>query len=153
MPAPALSAEAPEAASKLARPAKRTDGLCRAAQVLLDAWDNTGGSRGSLDEITGPIIALRAALGFSASSAKQLPRPETKQAQVLTMLARHEGVSGPQIAEAIGWAPHTVRGFLAGLARKCIKVEVIDRVRQVGPNKVGAKGNYTVYRLAEGTKF
>jgi starvation-inducible DNA-binding protein len=75
-------------------------------------------------------------------------RPDTKQAQVLTMLRRHEGASGPQIAEAMGWAPHTVRGFRAGLAKKGIKVEVLERVRQVGPNKQGAKGSYSVYRLA-----
>jgi hypothetical protein len=63
------------------------------------------------------------------------------------MLARDEGASGPQIADAMGWAPHTVRGFLAGLARKGLKVEVLDRVRQVGPDKQGAKGSYSVYRL------
>ena len=62
------------------------------------------------------------------------------------MLSRLEGASGPQIAEATGWAPHTVRGFLAGLAKKSIKVDVLERVRQVGPNKQGAKGSFTVYR-------
>jgi hypothetical protein len=46
-------------------------------------------------------------------------------------------------------APHTVRGFLAGLANKGIKVDVPERVRQVGPNSAGAKGSYTVYRLAD----
>jgi Protein of unknown function (DUF3489) len=147
-PALVLAAEASRAAGSSARPAGGADSLRRAAQALLDAWDNAGGGHDSLDEITGPITALRAALGFSASIANQLPRPETKQAQVLTMLARDEGVSGPQIAEAMGWAPHTVRGFLAGLAKKGIKVEVLERVRQVGPNKQGAKGSYSVYRLA-----
>jgi predicted ArsR family transcriptional regulator len=38
------------------------------------------------------------------------------------MLDRNEDASGPQIAEAMGWAPHTVRGFLAGLAKKGLKV-------------------------------
>jgi len=61
-----------------------------------------------------------------------------------------EGASGPQIAEAMGWAPHTVRGFLAGLAKRGFKVGVLERVRQVGPNRQGAKGSYTVYRLAGG---
>ncbi len=65
------------------------------------------------------------------------------------MLSRPEGASGPQIAEAMGWAPHTVRGFLASLAKKGMAVEVVERVRQVGPNKQGAKGSYTIYRLAE----
>jgi hypothetical protein len=64
---------------------------------------------------------------------------------VLAMLARDEGASGPQIAEAMGWAPHTVRGFLAGLGRKGIMVEVLERIRQVGPNKVGATGSFTIY--------
>jgi hypothetical protein len=61
-----------------------------------------------------------------------------------------EGASGPQIAEATGWAPHTVRGFLAGLAKKGITIEVLERVCQAGSNKVGAKGSYTVYRVGDG---
>jgi hypothetical protein len=63
------------------------------------------------------------------------------------MLRRPEGASGPQIAEATGWAAHTVRGFLASLAKKGMAVEVVERVRQIGPNKQGAKGSYTIYRL------
>jgi hypothetical protein len=51
------------------------------------------------------------------------------------MLRRDEGASGPQIAEAMGWASHTVRGFLAGLAKKGIKVDILERIRQIGPNK------------------
>ncbi len=65
------------------------------------------------------------------------------------MLARDVGSSGPQIADELGWAPHTVRGFLAGLAEEGITVEVLEHVRQIGPNKTGAKGNYTVYHVAE----
>jgi hypothetical protein len=68
------------------------------------------------------------------------------------MLRRDEGVSGPQIAEAMGWAQHTVRGFLAGLAKKGITVEVVDRVRQFGPDSSGAKGSFTVYRVVETTQ-
>jgi hypothetical protein len=49
----------------------------------------------------------------------------------------------------MGWAPHTVRGFLAGLSKKGVTVEVLERVRQVGPNKAGAKGSYTVYRVSD----
>ena len=42
------------------------------------------------------------------------------------------------------------RGFFAGLKkRQGITVEVAERIRQVGPNKQGAKGSYTVYRVAE----
>jgi hypothetical protein len=71
-------------------------------------------------------------------------RPETKQTQVLALLAREEDASGPQIAKATGWAPHTVRGFLAGLAKKGIQVDMLERVRQAGSDKQGAKGSYSV---------
>jgi hypothetical protein len=68
------------------------------------------------------------------------------------MLSRPEGAGGPQIAEAMAWAPHTVRGFLAGLAKKGMGVEAEERVRQVGPTKAGAKGSYAVYRIVDGSR-
>ena len=78
------------------------------------------------------------------------PREGTKQEVVLAMLRRPEGATVAQIAEATGWAQHTVRGFFAGLKkRQGITVEIAERIRQVGPNKQGAKGSYTVYRVAE----
>jgi hypothetical protein len=47
------------------------------------------------------------------------------------------------------WAPHTVRGFFAGLKKRhCITVTAAERVRQVGPNREGAKGSYIIYRIA-----
>ncbi|MBR0652100.1 DUF3489 domain-containing protein [Roseomonas terrae] len=49
---------------------------------------------------------------------------------------------------ATGWQPHTVRGFLAGLKRRGITIEVLERVRQVGPGSQGAKGSYSIYRIA-----
>jgi hypothetical protein len=46
------------------------------------------------------------------------------------------------------WAPHTMRGFLGGLAKKGAVVEVLERVRQVGADKTGAKGSSSVYRIS-----
>ena len=66
------------------------------------------------------------------------------------MLSRPEGATVAQIAEATSWQAHTVRGFFAGLKkRKGIGVGVLERVRQVGPDKQGAKGSYTIYCVAE----
>ena len=65
------------------------------------------------------------------------------------MLRRPEGATVAQIAEATGWAQHTVRGFFAGLKKKGHAVEVKSRERMVGPNKTGAKGSFTIYALAK----
>jgi hypothetical protein len=76
------------------------------------------------------------------------PRTGTKQEAVLALLRRDEGATITQVMDATGWQQHTVRGFLAGLKRKGITVDVLERVRQVGPNKQGAKGSYSIYRMA-----
>ena len=67
---------------------------------------------------------------------------------MLAHLRRDEGATIAQIIGATSWRSHTVRGFLAGLKRKGITVEVLERIRQVGPNKDGAKGSYSIYRIA-----
>ena len=67
---------------------------------------------------------------------------------MLTLLRRDEGATIAQVMEATGWAQHTVRGFFAGLKKKGHTVEVLERVRQVGTGKQGAKGSYSIYRVA-----
>jgi len=107
---------------------------------------------GALDA---PIAALRAMLAGKPDrtprepGTPRKPREGTKQEQVLAMLRRPEGATVAQIAEATGWAQHTVRGFFAGLKKKGHAVEVMERIRQVGPNKAGARGSFTIYRIAE----
>lgn len=132
--------------------AGRRPNLREAAQGLLDVWDTMPhGDPNLAGAMNGAVAALRAAMGRGRETAAAIgperPRRDTKQAQVLALLHRDAGASGPQIAEATGWAAHSVRGFLAGLAKKGIAVEVLERVRQVGPNKAGAKGSYTIYRV------
>jgi hypothetical protein len=67
---------------------------------------------------------------------------------VLALLRREDGATIAQICEATGWQGHTVRGFFAGLKkRQGIEVQVLERVRMVGPNREGAKGSYSIYRI------
>lgn len=67
---------------------------------------------------------------------------------MLATLRRAEGTTIAQICEATGWRQHADRGFFAGLKkRQGIEVQVLERVRQVGPNKEGARGSYTIYHL------
>lgn len=69
------------------------------------------------------------------------------QARRVDMILAHEPPAERR-AVADGWSKDTVRGFFAGLKKKGITVEVAERIRQVGPNRAGCRGSYTVYRVA-----
>jgi hypothetical protein len=147
-------AEAAEPAHAAPTPAPRGS-LRDAAAALLAAWDDEANRETDIiAALDGPMQALRAVLvGKSPRisrepGAPRKPRGGTKQETVLAMLRREGGATIAQICEATGWQPHTVRGFFAGLKRRQgIEVKVLERVRQVGPNKEGARGSYTVYRV------
>ena len=54
------------------------------------------------------------------------------------MLRRSEGATIPQIVEATGWQPHTVRGALAGALKKRLGLSIVSE-------KVEERGR--VYRI------
>jgi hypothetical protein len=149
--APADEAEPTQGAPK---PAPRAS-LRDTAAAVLAAWDASPAQDATDNPISRAIEALRTAVAGKPlraarePGAPRKPREGTKQEQVLAMLRRPKGATVAQIAEATGWAQHTVRGFFAGLKKKGHAVEVRERIRQVGPNKTGAKGYFTVYALAE----
>jgi hypothetical protein len=149
--APAEDAEPAHAAPT---PGPRAS-LRDAAAAVLAAWDASPAQDATDNPISRAIEALRAALAGKPSRtarepAPRKPREGTKQETVLALLRRAEGATIAQIMEATGWQQHTVRGFFAGLKkRQGIEVQVLERVRQVGPNKTGAKGSFTIYALAK----
>ena len=126
-------------------------GLAAAARAVLDAWnDETNREIDIIGALEGPMAALNIALARKPERPAGAPRPPregTKQQAVLGLLRRDEGATIAQIMEVTAWQSHTVRGFLAGLKKKGTQVDVLDRVRQVGPNKEGAKGSYSIYRI------
>lgn len=127
---------------------RRESALRSAAAGLLAAWEAP--DRGGLDDAIAAsheALAAKARAPHSPTALRQ-PRTGTKQGTVLALLRRDEGTSIAKITETTGWQPHTVRGFLAGLKRRGINVDVLERVRQVGPNRQGAKGSYSIYRIA-----
>jgi hypothetical protein len=84
----------------------------------------------------------------AAPPDKPKPRTGTKQAQMIEMLKRPEGATVEQIAAATGWQHHTIRGAISGALKKKLGLTVeATRTREVGPNKAGAKGSNTVYRI------
>jgi hypothetical protein len=79
----------------------------------------------------------------------QRPRPASqpttrrasKQARIIAMLRAPGGVTIEAMARAAKWEPHSVRGFLAGVVRK-----------KLGLNLVSADGaNGRVYRIIDST--
>ena len=86
----------------------------------------------------------------AASADKPTPRTGTKQALMIELLKRPEGATVEQIAAATGWQHHTIRGAISGALKKKLGLTVeATRTREVGPNKTGAKGSSTVYRIIE----
>ena len=64
----------------------------------------------------------------------------TKQETVLALLAQPTGATIAAVTKATGWQQHSVRGFLAGVVRKRLKLKL-------GSTKVDG---VRVYRIASG---
>jgi hypothetical protein len=73
--------------------------------------------------------------GLKVSSS----RADSKQAKVLAMLQSRDGTTTDAIVKATGWQQHSVRGFLAGVVRKKLKLNLTSEHRD----------NVRVYRIAK----
>jgi hypothetical protein len=60
-------------------------------------------------------------------------RSDTKQSRAIAMLQSTKGASIAALMDATGWQQHSVRGFLAGVVRKRLKLKLgstkVDGVR------------------------
>jgi Protein of unknown function (DUF3489) len=131
------SAEA-DSADDAPAPATEANGATKRAKA--------GPARGKKTSTTARATSEPVAAG--EPNAKPTPRSGTKQAQMIEMLKRPEGATVEQIAAATGWQHHTIRGAISGALKKKLGLTVgATRTREVGPNKTGAKGSTTVYRI------
>jgi hypothetical protein len=124
----------------------------RAADATASATETdvapTPAKRGRAKRKANAAPAASGSEGDAQPTAKPTPRAGTKQAQMIEMLKRPEGATVEQIAAATGWQHHTIRGAISGALKKKLRLTVeATRTREVGPNKTGAKGSSTVYRI------
>ena len=115
--------------------------LRQAAQAVLDTWDDDA-DRGAL---AGPMERLRAVLAKPTRAARdpgapRKPREGTKREKVLAMLRRPEGATVAQIARPPAGRRTRCGASSPGSRRRASTVAVLERVRQVGPNKDGRQG-------------
>lgn len=75
----------------------------------------------------------------AAGAAKAKSREGTKQAELIALLSRTKGASVTEMADALGWQSHTVRGAMAGALKKKLGFTI-------GSEKDEKRGR--VYRIA-----
>ena len=66
------------------------------------------------------------------------PRAETKQATLIAMMRTPDGATIEEISAALQWAPHTIRGAMAGALKKKLGLNVTS-------GKIEGRGR--VYRI------
>jgi hypothetical protein len=74
------------------------------------------------------------------SSPKTSTRPETKHARILAMLRAPAGATVAALMTATEWQQHSVRGFLAGVVRKKLGLNLVSESTDKG----------RVYRIKDG---
>lgn len=72
--------------------------------------------------------------------SKAKPLVESKRARIVKMLNAPKGTTIAAIVSATGWQQHSVRGFLAGVVRKKLGLNLVS--------EQGSKGR--VYRVKDG---
>ena len=100
----------------------------------------TGGAKEKLGKAPAktPKARQTAAVADTEAKTERTPRTDTKQAQLIAMLRAKDGATIEDIATALGWQTHTVRGALYGALKKRLGLDVVSE-------KVEGRGR--VYRV------
>jgi hypothetical protein len=74
------------------------------------------------------------------ASSRSAARPDTKQDRIIAMLRTPAGATIASLAAATEWQQHSVRGFLAGVVRKKLGLNLVSEQTDKG----------RVYRIRDG---
>ena len=83
---------------------------------------------------TAPAPAAKAAQKPAANAKTNSADPNSKQSRVVAMLQAPAGATIAGMMKATGWQKHSVRGFLAGVVRKRLKLKLTSE--KVDGNRV-----------------
>ena len=73
-------------------------------------------------------------------SAKIAARPDTKHARIIAILRTPAGATIASLVTATEWQQHSVRGFLAGVVRKKLGLNLVSELSNKG----------RIYRIKDG---
>jgi pyrroline-5-carboxylate reductase len=101
-------------------------------QKLIDKSKNTSSSM--------PLAAAKLAQPSITASTTTKIDSKSKQSRVIAMLLSPKGATIAAIMKTTGWQQHSVRGFLAGVVRKRLKLKLDSK--KIDGNRI--------YRIARG---
>ena len=87
-----------------------------------------------------PALSAKPSERTASTAKQQCANSGSKQSRVIAMLQSPEGATIAAMTDATGWQPHSVRGFLAGVVRKRLRLKL-------GSRKVDGS---RVYQIAHG---
>ena len=96
-------------------------------KVLNSVRRTTARKAGQLKSVTEPAAHPR-----PRAASHPTPRRESKKAHIIAMLRAPGGVTIEAMARAAKWQPHSVRGFLAGVVRKKLGLNLISAAGDSG---------------------
>src|SRR5262249_37719539 len=89
-----------------------------------------------------PVAVAKPAQLAAGKAKRPNSEPDSKQARVIAMLKLPTGATIDAMMKATGWQQHSVRGFLAGVVRKRLKLTL-------GSKKIDGE---RVYKVTGGEK-